>query len=252
MTNRWCSMAAGLLAVVLSSGCTATTGGKAGPAPDMATHALTGPAIKQAMIDGTALAMLLNQPFQTAPKYPEFGGSETLGSAWESALPADCLGVVHMMQQGPYRFAPVQNTASEMWSHNGASVKVDDVYEGIAALPTAADANGLFAKFAAQWKKCDDTTLTMPTSTVYGQAAISEVRVVDSVVAATISLGSGPHSILTTIPQARALGVRGNCLVEVTVSFVPTAYPSDEGTGNLATSAVDIAHAMMDKVTALS
>ncbi|EUA13227.1 pknH-like extracellular domain protein [Mycobacterium kansasii 732] len=245
-------MAAALLAVVLSSGCTAKTGGKAGPAPNMAPHALTGPAINQAMIDSAALAKLLNQPFQTAPKYPEFGGSDKLGSAWESALPADCLGVVHMMQQGPYRPAPIQNMASEMWAHNGASVKVDDVYEGIVALPTAVDANGLFAKFAAQWKKCDGTTLTMPTSTVYGQAAISDVRVMDSVVAATISLGSGPHSILATIPQARALGVRGNCLVEVMVSFVPTAYPSDEGTGDLNTSAIDIAHTMMDKVTALS
>ncbi|POX84454.1 hypothetical protein C3469_22940 [Mycobacterium kansasii] len=50
----------------LSSGCTATTGGNAGPAPNIAPHALTGPVIKHAMIDGTALAMLLNQPFQTA------------------------------------------------------------------------------------------------------------------------------------------------------------------------------------------
>jgi hypothetical protein len=247
-----CRSLAALLAVVLASGCTATTGGKAGPAPTLAPHSLTGPTIQQAMLDGTTLAKLLNQPFQTAPKFPTFGGTEKLGSAWESGMPADCLGVVHMMQQGPYRSAPIKNIAREMWAHNGDSVKVDDVNEGIVALPTAADANALFAKFSAQWKNCDGTTLTMPPSGVYDQDAITDVRIMDSVVAATVSMGSGPHSILTSIPEARALGVRGNCLVEVMVSFVPTTYPSDQGTGDINTSAIDIAHAVIDKISALS
>ncbi|OBH57556.1 hypothetical protein A5687_24300 [Mycobacterium mantenii] len=249
MTSRWCSLVA---LVVLASGCTATTGGKAGPAPSSVPHALTGPIIKRALIDGAGLAKMLNQPFQTAPKFSEFGGSDKLGSAWENAQSADCLGVVHMMQRGPYRSAPIQNTVSEMWDHNGTSVKVDNVDEGIVALRSAADANALFATFASQWRHCDGTTVTTPPVDVYGQNAISDVRVTDSVVAATVSMGSGPHSMLTTIPEARALGVRGNCLVEVMVSFVPTSYPGDEGTGDINTSAIDIAHAVLDKLSTLT
>ncbi|OBH78442.1 hypothetical protein A5682_19715 [Mycobacterium mantenii] len=183
MTSRWCSLVA---LVVLASGCTATTGGKAGPAPSSVPHALTGPIIKRALIDGAT------------------------------------------------------------------SVKVDNVDEGIVALRSAADANALFATFASQWRHCDGTTVTTPPVDVYGQNAISDVRVTDSVVAATVSMGSGPHSMLTTIPEARALGVRGNCLVEVMVSFVPTSYPGDEGTGDINTSAIDIAHAVLDKLSTLT
>jgi hypothetical protein len=36
------------------------------------------------------------------------------------------------------------------------------------------------------------------------------------------------------------------------VAFFGNSYPSDEGSGDLNTSAVDIAHAMMEKVSALS
>jgi len=56
------------------------------------------------------------------------------------------------------------------------------------------------------------------------------------------------HSILASVPLARALGVRGNCLVEVAVHFFGNSYPSDQGSGEINTSAVDIAHAMMDRL----
>jgi hypothetical protein len=64
------------LVMALLTGCTATTGGSARPASSAAARTLTGPTIKQALLDGAALAKLLNQPFLAAPKFPEFGGAE--------------------------------------------------------------------------------------------------------------------------------------------------------------------------------
>ncbi|OBB99195.1 sensor domain-containing protein [Mycobacterium sp. 852002-40037_SCH5390672] len=245
MKGRWRSLAA-LAAVVLASGCAETTAGTA----SLARSAGRVPAIKRVLFDGTALARLLSQPFQPYPHYSEFGGSDKLGTAGDGGVPADCIGVVHLMQRGPYGSAPIQDTAGEMWVHKGDSVKVDSVEEGVVALRTAADANALFAKFSAQWQKCDGTTLTITPIEVYESDAISDVRVLDSVVAATVSMGSGPHSGLRDTPTARALGLKGTCLVEVTVDFIPISNPGDVGNGDINTTAIDLTHAIMDKLGA--
>jgi hypothetical protein len=57
---------------------------------------------------------------------------------------------------------------------------------------------------------------------------------------------------LQSTPQARAVGVRFNCIVEVEVVFFGDRRASDPGSASPDTSAVDIAHAMMDKVSELS
>lgn len=237
---------AALIAVLLASGCTETTAGTAG----LAQNAGRVPAIKRALFDGTALARLLNQPFQPYPHYSQFGGTDKLGTNWDNGQPADCIGVVHLMQRVTYASAPIQQTAAEMWVHKGDSVKVDSVQQGIVALRTDADANALFAKFAAQWQKCDGTTLTVEPIDVWGSDAISGVRVLDSVVAATVSMGSGPHGGLNAIPTARALGVKGPYLVEVTVAFIPIYTPADVGNADINTTAIDLTHALMDKLSA--
>lgn len=245
MKSSWRSLAA-LIAVLLASGCTETTAGTA----SLAQNAGRVPAIKRALFDGAALARLLNQPFQPYPHYSEFGGIDKLGTNWDNGRPADCIGVVHLMQRATYGSAPLQDTAAEMWVHKGDSVKIDSVQEGIVALRTAADAGALFAKFAAQWQKCDGTTLSVEPIDVWGSDAISDVRVLDSVVAATVSMGSGPHSVLNAIPTARALGVKGPYLVEVTVEFMPIYGPGDAGNGDINTTAIDLTHALMDKLSA--
>jgi PknH-like protein len=243
--SSWRSLAA-LIAVLLAGGCTETTAGTA----SLAQSAGRVPAIKRALFDGTALARLLGQPFQPYPHYSEFGGLDKLGSNWDNGQPADCIGVVHLMQRVTYGSAPIQDTAAEMWVHKGDSVKVGSVQEGIVELRTAADANALFATFTAQWQQCDGTTLTVEPIDVWGSDAISGVRVSDSVIAATVSMGSGPHGGLNAIPTARALGVKGPYLVEVTVEFIPIYTPADAGNADINTTAVDLTHALMDKLSA--
>ncbi|WP_161807978.1 sensor domain-containing protein, partial [Mycobacterium intracellulare] len=53
-------------------------------------------------------------------------------------------------------------------------------------------------------------------------------------------------------PQARAIGIRSNCLVEVEVVFFGGRRSTDPGSANVNSSALDIARAMMDRVNALS
>jgi hypothetical protein len=85
------------------------------------------------------------------------------------------------------------------------------------------------------------------------KAKTTNVQITDSVVAATVSIGWGsPGSDEASIPSGRAVGVRGNCLVEVEVDFFNTSNQSRRGTGDINSIPVDIAHAMMDKISALS
>ncbi|WP_156689841.1 sensor domain-containing protein [Mycobacterium sp. Marseille-P9652] len=235
-----------LLVAALVTGCTTTTLGTASPAPKGASGTVTGPAIKRALLDGPRLTTMLNQPFEAVPHFSHLGGAELLDD--RSGSPAECVGVVFRMQRSDYQSADVKNIADEGWAHGGRAVKVDMVVEDVAALPTAGVAAALFAKLSDQWKRCDGTTMTDP-SDIWSQNAISDVRVTDSVAAATVSRRAGEeHPILTAIPEAHALGVRGNCLVEVNVIFSPVSYPGDEGSADIATSAVDVAHAIMDRL----
>jgi PknH-like extracellular domain len=251
MSSRWCRVAP-LVAVLLATGCTATTGGRAGPAPNLIPHPVIGETIKQVLLDDAALSKLLDRSFQAVSQIPPvFGGGEVLQDDYPSASPAECVGVVYMTQKSVYQSAMVKNVAIEFWQQQGSPATAIDVAESVVAVSTIADANALFVRFSEQWKQCDGKTLTAPSSS-FVQNAITGARVKDSVVAASVSKDPGAQSILQAVPEVRALGVRGNCLVEVEVASVGIAYPSDQGPADLNTSTVAIAHAMMDKVSALS
>jgi hypothetical protein len=57
---------------------------------------------------------------------------------------------------------------------------------------------------------------------------------------------------LQPTPQARAIGVRLNCIVEVEIVFFGDRQATDPGSATPDTSAVDVAQAMMEKVSTLS
>ncbi|MDT5347168.1 MAG: hypothetical protein QOH91_455 [Mycobacterium sp.] len=120
--------------------------------------------------------------------------------------------------------------------------------EGVVTLPTAADANALFSKFTAQWQQCDGATVDLPGTTWHFTETISAIRLANSVLAATV----GVKSDRSTIPHARAIGVRVNCLVEVDIAFYSSRDPGQQGSGDPNTSGIDIAHILMGKVSALS
>jgi hypothetical protein len=249
------AVAACLLVIVLATGCSKAIGGQARPAPGLTPRPLTGETIKGALLDPAALARLLQQPFESkADLPPRFGGPEKLQMTSGTVSPTDCAGIARVADKTAYGSAKVKNVARETWWNNSSSpAKVIDVEEGVVALPTIADASALFRKFSQQWDSCNGRTVTIQAGSITFSDNVTQVHVADSVLAATLSnearLSNSPTK---PMPVARAIGVRGNCLVEVEVTFFSTQGPSDQGTGDPQTSAIDVARAMMDKVSGLS
>ena len=242
---------------LLVSGCTVVVGGQAQPTPSWTPRSLSGQTIKHVLLGDTALSRILNQSLHIDLRFPpRFGGPEALqkdGSTGGSTSSVDCLGVAVMLQQSVYQSTNVEHVAVETWRHATTSVKVIRVSEGVVSLPAAADADALFAKFSRQWQKCDGATLPLPGNVFRLTGKVSNVQIATGVLAATVSVGwTLPGSDPDAIPQGRAIGVRDNCLVEVEVDFFGSSNPSHQGSGDINSSAVDIAHAMLDKVSALS
>ncbi|MBV8862594.1 MAG: sensor domain-containing protein [Mycobacterium sp.] len=251
---RMCGSATTLLVVAaLTVGCGAVIDGTAKPAPNLKRRPLTGNSVRQVPLDNVALSRMLSQPFVTRMP-PEFGGP---GKLYSQIPPASCLGVTAMLQKSVYDSAEIKDVASESWWNNGDPAQVISVMEGVVTLPTAAQAQALFAKFSKQWQECNGTTTTEQDGPISTTNVISDIRVADAaktIVAATNTATSVLPNMpaLLPTPQARAIGVELNCLVEVQVVFFGDRRPSDPGTATLDTSGVEIARAMMDRVSALS
>lgn len=242
MINRRCAVV--VLTVLLATGCAKTVDGAARPASNPTqTHD------KQLLLDGETLGNLLAQPFKKHPTWgPHHGGREKLGTNQDNATPAPCIGVAFASAAIAYASVPVLEVETVMWAAPYQPVRVDDVQEGVVSLPTPQDAAAAFAKFTAQWQACDGTTVTSEYVKPHGVRAISDVRVADSVVAASVLGTSGPHAVDYPQPVARALGVRGNHLVEVAVEFIGNGDPANQGNADMKTSGIQIAHAIMDRL----
>ncbi|OBH38341.1 hypothetical protein A5692_00725 [Mycobacterium sp. E342] len=249
------------LAVVgLATGCTVS--GTARPAPGLKPHPVTGQAVKKVLLDDGELSKLLGQSLGAKTELPaRFGGPEVLPPAFGAVSPLNCIGVTSMMVKDAYQSGDVKNAARETWWNLRGPAKVISVAEGVVALSSAGGAAALFQQFTQQWRDCDGTTVTIGRPSIITDRpaivfsdTISDVRVTDSVVGATLSIDTQLPGLPSTgpRPEARALGVRGNCLVEVEVAFFGATNSRDEGTGDVHHSAIDIAHALMDKVSALS
>ena len=170
-----------------------------------------------------------------------------------SASPVDCLGVAVMLQQNVYQSTNVEHVAVETWWHAASSALVTSVKEGVVSLPTAAEANALFAKFSEQWQKCDGTTMPLSSNVFRLRAKTTNVEVATSIGAATVSMEfASPSPDSGSIPEARAIGVRGKCLVEVEVDFFDASNPPHQESGNINAHAGVIANAMMDNISALA
>lgn len=215
--------------------------------------AVTGTAVKEVLLDGTELTAMLDQPFTTVTGPPSYGGVEAMD---DSATPGDCVGVLDVAQRSVYAGAPVQSYARETWidsepkhgDFTPLDTRVMFVKEAVVALPSAAEAQQLFAKFAEQWKRCDGHPVNATNPYADGsphlpgtEMHITDVRIADDVLAASIVLDKSPKA-----PDTRAIGVQDNCIVGVLIAFTGTENAS--GSGDPQTSSTDVVRAMMDKV----
>ena len=238
----------GLLAV----GCTVVTGGKAQAPPRSGPRSVTGQTIRDVLLDNSMLGRILDQPFIIDRRLPpRYGGPEALEN-FGVASSADCLGVAEMLHHSVYQPGKVNDVAFETWRHADRTSKLTAIKEGVVSLPTAADANALFAKFAQQWPKCNGQALLLPDPVFRLRAKISDVKVAPAILAGTVAVVfDSSRSEAPAIPAGRAIGVRANCLVEVEVDFFNTSNQSLQGSGLSNATATNIAQVMMDRVSAL-
>lgn len=243
--------------LVLATGCTRIVDGAVEPAADLPPQPLTGQNVAEALPDIDELSEILGQQLkEDSYVTPRSGGLEDLpdGLATESdASPHDCVGAVTPMQRSTYESAAVTDIASEQFEGDepGGAVLAAEV--GVVALDKVASANDLFDTFAEQWQDCEGTTVTIVKEQVRGgyfTDTVSDVRVEDSIVAATVDFGHTTDG--SSSPVARALGVRANCLVEVDVAFFSNPESRSGATADVESSAIDIARSMMDKISELS
>ncbi|MCV7091350.1 sensor domain-containing protein [Mycobacterium interjectum] len=252
-----------LTVMLFVAGCAVTVGGTAQSAPSRPPRPLSGETVDHVLLSDRTLSRIVKQALKIDPRFPpRFGGAEELADD-ATALPDDCVGVAAMLQQSVYGSGSVKDVAVETWRHAAASADVTSVQEGVVGLPTAEDAEAMFVAFSRQWHSCDGRTTSLPGSMFRLKGKISNVESSASVVAATVSVGwtsggpehkSEPHSDWESIPAGRAIGVRGNCLIEVEVDVFHSSTALGRGSGDTANfdgTAVDVARAMMDKIGAL-
>lgn len=216
-----------------------------------------GETVKQVLLDGAELTKMLDQPFTSVTGPPSYGGLEAMD---DSSSPSECIGVVEAAPKSAYAAADVQSYARETWidSETESNVfkplntRVMFVKESVVALPSAADAQALFATFADQWKRCDGRPVNTSTPDSAGpphlsgtEIHITDVRITDDLLAASIVLDKSPKA-----PDTRAIGVQGNCIVGVLIAFTGTENAT--GTGDPQNSSIEAVRAMMDKVGKLS
>lgn len=241
------------LIAALAAGCSSVVVGTVKPAPNLKPRPLSGRTVEHVLLEGKVLSRMLGQPL-VARQPAKFGGPDRLDQRDAPAESADCMGVVAMLQKSVYDSADVRNVASVSWWNDGDPAQVISVMEGVVALPSAAQAQALFATFPERWQRCAGQTTTEEAGPISTTTVIGDVRTMDSLMAATNTATATLPNMpaLQPTPQARAIGVRMNCIVEVEIVFFGDRQPSDPGSADPDTSAVDVAQAMMEKVSALS
>jgi hypothetical protein len=241
----------------LMTGCTKVVDGTVEPAAGLAPRPLTGADVAKVVPGIDELSDVLDQRLKEDGYGRSLsGGVEDMadGLATESdASPHDCVGAAAPMQRSVYESADVTDVVSERFEGDESGGAVLAANVGVVALDSVAAANKLFDGFAEQWQDCDGTTVTIVKESVRGgyfTDRVTDVRVEDSVVAATVEFG---HTLdNSSSPVARALGVRANCLVEVDVAFFSDPESRPKGTSDVDSIAIDIAHMMMDQISELS
>ncbi len=159
--------------------------------------------------------------------------------------PPDCGGVATMLLEDSYAGSNVREVVRRNWLYSGLNPAVIVLQEAVVALPTAQAANVQFATLARQWGRCSGASMTIGGDDNF-TSRVGEVQEKDSVLAAAVD----DVSSYMMMPEARAIGVRVNCLLEVKVIYF--ARRDRDGSTPHTPTAVDVARLLMDKVSSLS
>lgn len=237
----WVSL---LLVAGFATGCTAIVGGAARPAPGLVPRPLTGREVERALLDNAELNRAFGQSFKTDPDQPGgFGGSELLQE--NAQTPPDCGGVVDPLLKDSYAGSEVRAVATSDWMYSSPNPAAIAVQEAVVALPDARAADAAFSALARRWRSCGGATMTIGGDPNF-TSRVGSIAEKNSVLSAPID----DISSYMTMPEARAVGVRVNCLLEVKVVYYASA--DRDGSSAHTATAVDVAQLLMQKVISLT
>lgn len=233
-----------LFVVGLATGCAVVVGGSVRPAPGLVPRALTGRVVAQALLDSAELARAFGQSFKSDPNQPgATGGRELLQG--NAQTPPECGGVVNLLLKDTYVGSDVREVAANNWMYSGPNPAAITVHEAVVALPTAQAADAQFAAVAQQWSRCNGASMTVGGDPNF-TSRVGTIQEKDSVLATPVD----DISSYMTMPEARAVGVRVNCIVEVKVIYY--GRQDRDKPDHRTPTAADIAHLLMHKVSSLA
>jgi hypothetical protein len=225
----------GVLSIVLLlAGCAHTVGGTAGPAASALKILPTEAEISSSA--GNTLSTFGFQPF--------IGGAEILPDGYRTdadASPIGCAAVTDTAPRLVYESLPVLEAARQSYFNWDQGVDTSGADAAVVRLSTAAAAKGAFDSFARQWQQCSGTTVVKHVQSSVIDAAIADVTVDGEVLSATVRTHQLPSA--ATSRYERALGVRGDALVEVSLAITPEGERQPDPRA----SAVRVAEVMLDK-----
>jgi hypothetical protein len=194
-----------LFCAVVLSGCSATVQGQAvRPPPTRAEQALPSPA---------ALGQVLNRPMQIDSP-PQVGGTEVLRDDRGSTAPAECTAVTHAGDRQTYSDAPVRHVARGSWKTSQSSDDQTSVGITILELDSSGSAQSWYAKLAARWRDCQDSTVTQRVETMSFIQEVGQVSDSDRTLTADMRVSS-TDGIMPPSTNRRALTASAQFIIDV-------------------------------------
>jgi hypothetical protein len=167
------------------------------------------------------------------------GGADMLlqGVREAEATPVDCVSTGYRLEKVVYQASPVRSVASQSWAGGDANGPTATGFFGVVEFADADAAWKFFAASADKWHRCNGQTLVLHQADrgAQGSSRITNVGIDPRVVSAVVMQDAG-----STIQ--RALGVAGDCIVDVEIADV--AEPSATG----AQDATAVAKLMLQKI----
>ncbi|AFM18119.1 hypothetical protein Mycch_3379 [Mycolicibacterium chubuense NBB4] len=243
MSGKLAALVAGAGACVLLAGCSAAPVDQR-PVLHIAEAAKPSPAVPLGRFLPDALelsAALGTGPAGFTGQLVQGDGHMLLdGVAETDATPAECVGAAYRLQRSVYNGSPVQSVATNSWAGGGFDGPPVSGFFGVVQMTSAVAAQQFFAAATDRWRRCDGETLARHGS---GQVVDELSRITDVVFDRRVVSASVLHaSDGTGSPTGmRALGVAGDCIVEVELT---DPRPSADTHG-----AAGVANLILDKIT---
>lgn len=141
---------------------------------------------------------------------------------------SQCISAISPLERRTFGAAPVREIAY---------ATLPDATFGALALPSAGAARSMFETLANQWRECDGQTVIKSSGADSHANVIGDVDFTADVVSAVIVMSTQSTGMRSQ--TGRALGVAGNCIIDVELR-----------TSTSSSSAVALTQLMMSKVTA--